>query len=91
VEHEDNAIQMGKLAGLNMAGTKEASAHVPMFCSDLFDLGYEAVGEISSKMETMTYWQDLLFGERTGAQCGIVEYLGQAGSSPRSDRTVPGD
>jgi hypothetical protein len=29
-----------------------------MFYSDLFDLGYEAVGEISSKMETVTDWQD---------------------------------
>lgn len=29
-----------------------------MFYSDLFDLGYEAVGEISSKMETVADWQD---------------------------------
>jgi len=58
VEHEDNAIQMGKLAGRNMVGAEEAYTHVPMFYSDLFDLGYEAVGEISSKMETVTDWQD---------------------------------
>ena len=58
VEHEDNAIQMGKLAGRNMAGAEEAYTHIPMFYSDLFDLGYEAVGEISSKMETVTDWQD---------------------------------
>jgi NADPH-dependent 2,4-dienoyl-CoA reductase/sulfur reductase-like enzyme len=58
VEHEDNAIQMGKLAGRNMAGAEEAYTHVPMFYSDLFDLGYEAVGDISSKMETVTDWQD---------------------------------
>ena len=29
-----------------------------MFYSDLFELGYEAVGEISSRMETVTDWQD---------------------------------
>jgi 3-phenylpropionate/trans-cinnamate dioxygenase ferredoxin reductase subunit len=58
VEHEDNAIQMGKLAGRNMAGAEEAYTHVPMFYSDLFDPGYEAVGEFSSKMETVTDWQD---------------------------------
>jgi NADPH-dependent 2,4-dienoyl-CoA reductase/sulfur reductase-like enzyme len=58
VEHEDNAIQMGKLAGRNMAGADETYAHAPMFYSDLFDLGYEAVGELSSKLETVTDWQD---------------------------------
>ncbi|RPI96796.1 MAG: NAD(P)/FAD-dependent oxidoreductase [Chloroflexi bacterium] len=58
VEHEDNAIQMGRLAGRNMAGAEEAYTHLPMFYSDLFELGYEAVGEISSKMDTVIDWQD---------------------------------
>lgn len=58
VEHEDNALQMGKLAGRNMAGADEAYTHIPMFYSDLFELGYEAVGEISSKMEIAADWQD---------------------------------
>jgi 3-phenylpropionate/trans-cinnamate dioxygenase ferredoxin reductase subunit len=53
VEHEDNAVQMGKVAGRNMAGAKETYDHTPMFYSDLFDLGYEAVGEMSSKMKTV--------------------------------------
>ncbi len=58
VEHEDNAIHMGKVAGRNMAGAHESYTHVPMFYSDLFDLGYEAVGEINSKMETVADWQE---------------------------------
>ena len=58
VEHEDNALQMGKLAGRNMAGADESYTHVPMFYSDLFEHGYEAVGEISSKMEMVADWQD---------------------------------
>lgn len=58
VEHEDNALQMGKLAGRNMAGADEAYRHLPMFYSDLFELGYEAVGEINSRMQTVTDWQD---------------------------------
>lgn len=58
VEHEDNAIQMGKLAGRNMAGADEVYTHVPMFYSDLFEIGYEAVGEIDSKLETVADWQD---------------------------------
>lgn len=58
VEHEDNAIQMGKLAGRNMAGANESYTHAPMFYSDLFELGYEAVGEISSQMVPVADWQE---------------------------------
>ena len=58
VEHEDNAIRMGKLAGRNMAGAGEPYTHVPLFYSDLFELGYEAVGELNSRMETVADWQD---------------------------------
>ena len=39
VEHEDNAVAMGKLAGRNMAGASETFTHIPLFYSDLFDLG----------------------------------------------------
>jgi 3-phenylpropionate/trans-cinnamate dioxygenase ferredoxin reductase component len=56
VEHEDNALAMGKLAGRNMAGADESYTHVPMFYSDLFDLGYEAVGELNSKLVTVADW-----------------------------------
>ena len=68
VEHEDNAIQMGKLAGRNMAGADGSYTHVPMFYSDLFELGYEAVGELNSKMETVTDWQEPF-------KKGVVYYL----------------
>ncbi|MFN8404522.1 MAG: FAD/NAD(P)-binding oxidoreductase [Anaerolineales bacterium] len=40
VEHEENAVAMGMLAGRNMAGASETYAHTPMFYSDLFDLGH---------------------------------------------------
>jgi NADPH-dependent 2,4-dienoyl-CoA reductase/sulfur reductase-like enzyme len=68
VEHEDNAIQMGRLAGRNMAGANESYTHIPMFYSDLFDLGYEAVGEINSKMETVADWHEPF-------QKGVIYYL----------------
>lgn len=58
VEHENNAVEMGKLAGRNMAGANESYSYIPMFYSDLFDLGYEAVGELSSKMETFVDWEE---------------------------------
>lgn len=58
VEHEDNANTMGKAAGENMAGKPSAYHHLPFFYSDLFDLGYEAVGELSPKMEIVEDWKN---------------------------------
>ncbi len=58
VEHEDNALMMGKLAGRNMAGADESYTHTPYFYSDLFEFGYEAVGELSSKSEMVADWQE---------------------------------
>ena len=69
VEHEDNALRMGKLAGRNMAGADEPYTHVPMFYSDLFELGYEAVGELSSKLETVGDWEEPF-------KKGVIYYLG---------------
>ncbi len=71
VEHEDNAVQMGKVAGRNMAGANESYTHIPMFYSDLFDLGYEAVGKMSSKMETIEDWQEEPFKK------GVVYYMAE--------------
>ena len=68
VEHEDNALKMGKQAGRNMAGANEAYTHTPFFYSDLFELGYEAVGELSSKFETFADWQEPF-------EKGVVYYL----------------
>jgi NADPH-dependent 2,4-dienoyl-CoA reductase/sulfur reductase-like enzyme len=68
VEHEDNAVRMGKLAGMNMAGGKEFYDHIPMFYSDLFEHGYEAVGELSSKLDTLADWQEPF-------QKGTIYYL----------------
>jgi 3-phenylpropionate/trans-cinnamate dioxygenase ferredoxin reductase component len=56
VEHEDNAISMGRSAGRNMAGQLEPYHHLPFFYSDLFDFGYEAVGELDSRFEIMADW-----------------------------------
>ena len=68
VEHEDNAVQMGKLAGRNMAGAHDTYTHIPMFYSDLFELGYEAVGEMNSKMQTFSDWEEPF-------KKGVVYYL----------------
>lgn len=58
VEHEDNANTMGQIAGQNMAGDPGPYNHLPFFYSDLFDLGYEAVGETNSDLETVADWKE---------------------------------
>jgi len=58
VEHEDNAKSQGRLAGINMAGAEEPYDHLPFFYSDLFDLGYEAVGELDPRHETVAEWEE---------------------------------
>jgi 3-phenylpropionate/trans-cinnamate dioxygenase ferredoxin reductase subunit len=68
VEHEDNANTMGKVAGHNMAGKSEPYRHLPFFYSDMFDLGYEAVGELDSRLETFADW-------KTPFREGVVYYL----------------
>lgn len=69
VEHEDNAKTMGRAAGRNMAGAGERYDHLPYFYSDLFELGYEAVGDTDARLETVEDWQKEPF------QKGVVYYL----------------
>jgi 3-phenylpropionate/trans-cinnamate dioxygenase ferredoxin reductase subunit len=57
IEHWDNALNQGKWAGRNMAGAHEPFTYQPYFFSDLFEFGYEATGEVDSKMETFADWQ----------------------------------
>src|SRR5260370_33630105 len=45
-EHQENANTMGRTAGLNMAGRRTASTPLPFCYSDLFELGYAAVGAL---------------------------------------------
>ncbi len=68
VEHEDAANTMGHQAGRNMAGTDEPYEHVPLFYSDLFDLGYEAVGRADSRLDVIEDWREKY-------DQGVVYYL----------------
>lgn len=70
VEHEDNANTMGEMAGRSMAGESISYDHLPYFYSDLFDLGYEAVGLIDSRLQTYADWTEPY-------RKGIVYYLDQ--------------
>jgi len=58
VEHEDNALTMGKAAGRSMAGDDTPYTHLPFFYSDLFDIGYEAVGDTDARLVTEADWKE---------------------------------
>jgi len=58
IEHEDNANKMGECAGRNMAGEEVKYDYLPNFYSDLFDLGYEAIGEMDSRHEMVEDWKE---------------------------------
>lgn len=69
VEHEDNANTMGKTAGRNMTGEMTPYDHLPFFYSDLFELGYEAVGDLDPRLEIVADW-------KKPNQEGVVYYMG---------------
>jgi len=68
VEHEDAALGMGKAAGRSMAGDPAPYTHLPFFYSDLFDMGYEAVGMLDARLTMVADWKEP-FRE------GVVYYL----------------
>ena len=68
VEHEDLANSMGKAAGQAMAGAPVNFAPTPFFYSDLFEIGYEAVGELDSRLEVVADWKEKF-------NTGVLYYL----------------
>jgi 3-phenylpropionate/trans-cinnamate dioxygenase ferredoxin reductase component len=58
IEHEDHANSHGRTVGANMAGADTPYEHLPFFYSDLFDLGYEAVGLVDSRLDVIENWQE---------------------------------
>lgn len=68
IEHWDHALNQGLCAGRNMAGAAQPYIYQPYFYSDLFDLGYEAVGEVDARMETVADWQQ-------ENDTGVIYYL----------------
>jgi len=68
VEHEDAAVSMGRHAGRAMAGIADSYDMLPFFYSDLFDLGYEAVGLLDTRLDVVEDW-------REPNREGVVYYL----------------
>jgi 3-phenylpropionate/trans-cinnamate dioxygenase ferredoxin reductase component len=77
VEHEDNANTMGRQAGRNMAGRAEPYHHLPFFYSDLFELGYEAVGDTDSRLNILADWKEphregVVYYQKEGRVRGVL-------------------
>jgi 3-phenylpropionate/trans-cinnamate dioxygenase ferredoxin reductase component len=70
VEHENHATTHGRYVGANMAGAETAYDYLPFFYSDLFDLGYEAVGDVDSRLETLAEWAE---PNRKGVVCYVED------------------
>lgn len=67
-EHEDNANTMGFHAGQAMAGKLAPYSHLPLFYSDLFELGWEGVGRVDSSLTAIADWEK-------ENEVGIIYYL----------------
>jgi len=102
VEHWDNAIMQGRCAGRNMAGAGAPYDHLPYFFSDLFEFGYEAVGEVDPRLEVFADWTKeydtgvlyyLADGKVRGAMlCNVWDKVEAARELIRRGETVtPGD
>ena len=75
VEHVNHATSHGRLAGENMAGADKPYDYLPYFYSDLFDLGYEAIGEVDSRHTQLAAWKE-------PNRKGVVAYVDD-GNLPR--------
>jgi NADPH-dependent 2,4-dienoyl-CoA reductase/sulfur reductase-like enzyme len=68
VEHENAAVETGAHAGRAMAGADGDFTVLPYFYSDLFDLGYEAVGLLDARLQVVEDWSE-------PHRKGVVYYL----------------
>eukprot|EP01116_Phalansterium_solitarium_P022008 TRINITY_DN7101_c0_g1_i1.p2 TRINITY_DN7101_c0_g1~~TRINITY_DN7101_c0_g1_i1.p2 ORF type:complete len:538 (+),score=214.62 TRINITY_DN7101_c0_g1_i1:79-1692(+) len=87
VEHHDHAVHSGELAATNMTGKAESYSHLPFFWGDIGSLGYEAVGQIDSRLDTVGVWvkpEGAADDAPPTYERGVVYYL-----SPK-DQTVRG-
>jgi NADPH-dependent 2,4-dienoyl-CoA reductase/sulfur reductase-like enzyme len=68
VEHEENANLTGQYTGMGMAGELTRYEHLPSVYSTLFELQYDAVGDLDPALDIVYDWQEPY-------QKGTVYYL----------------
>jgi 3-phenylpropionate/trans-cinnamate dioxygenase ferredoxin reductase subunit len=79
IEHEDNAVTRGRAAGINMAGGHRSVHELPFFYSDLFDLGFEAVGDLDPRLTVVADWvepmrEGVLYYLQDGRVAGVLNW-----------------
>jgi len=52
-----------------MAGEPAPYEHLPFFYSDMFDLGYEAVGDVDARLDVVADWEEPF-------RTGVLTYRG---------------
>ena len=77
LEHKDCAISTGRTAGQAMAGQPSEYNILPFFYSDLFELEYDAVGELDSRLQTVADWKEqysegVIYYLRDQRVCGVL-------------------
>jgi 3-phenylpropionate/trans-cinnamate dioxygenase ferredoxin reductase component len=90
VEHEDNANAMGHHAGRAMAGRAEPYDYLSYFYSEMFDITYQAVGDIDAGLDTVEDWENpyvkgTVYYLRDGRVRGVLTWnrYGQVGAARR--------
>lgn len=68
IEHWDHARSQGKAAGKNMVAPESPYTYLPYFFSDLYDFGYEAVGQVDARLQLVADWQQPF-------ETGVLYYL----------------
>jgi 3-phenylpropionate/trans-cinnamate dioxygenase ferredoxin reductase component len=58
VEHEEHANLTGQAAGLGMTGQLTRYDHLPAVYSSIFEINYDAVGELDPRMQIVYDWQE---------------------------------
>lgn len=58
VEHEEHANLSGQFAGMAMAGSPARYDHLPSVYSKVFDINYDAVGELDPALHVVYDWQE---------------------------------
>lgn len=53
IEHEDHARVSARKAARNASGSSEAYHYIPLFYSDLFDIGFEGYGQLDARLDTV--------------------------------------
>jgi len=75
IEHHDNAVVSGRLAGENMTGASKPYTHQSMLWSDLGpEVGYEAIGIVDSALPTFAVYAKTDKQETTDKPEKIEDY-----------------